>query len=104
MHCDWKLKLRSCNGSYGFTEVVTKGGNRIGEVMASMLASSVVDRGFEPHRVKPKNIKLAFVAFPLITQLKGVRSKTGWLRIRIMCPSVVTCLSVESCFSGELAL
>jgi hypothetical protein len=47
---------------FGFTEVVTKGGNRIGEVMASMLASSVVDRGFEPHRVKPKNIKLAFVA------------------------------------------
>jgi hypothetical protein len=28
--------------------------NRIGGVMVSMLASSVVDRGFDPGRIKPK--------------------------------------------------
>ena len=36
--------------------------------MVSMLASSAVDRGFEPRRFKPKTIKLAFVASPLSTQ------------------------------------
>jgi len=35
---------------------------------------------------------LVFAAFPLSTQLYGVRTKIGWLRIRIMCPSGVTCL------------
>ena len=42
--------------------------NRIGGVMVSVLASSAVDRGFEPDRVKPKTIKLVFVASPLSTQ------------------------------------
>jgi hypothetical protein len=37
-------------------------------VMVSMLASSVVDRGFESGLVKPKTIKLVFVASPLSTQ------------------------------------
>ena len=36
--------------------------------MVSMLASSVVDRGFELRSVKPKTIKLVFVAFPLSMQ------------------------------------
>jgi hypothetical protein len=30
-------------------------------------------------------------------------AKTGWLRIRIMCPSGATCLPADCCFS-ELAL
>ena len=42
--------------------------NRIGGVIVSMLASNAVDRGFEPDRVKPKTIKLVFVASPLSTQ------------------------------------
>ena len=42
--------------------------NRIGGVMVSVLASSAVDCGFEPDRVKPKTIKLVFVASPLSTQ------------------------------------
>ena len=42
--------------------------NSIGGVMVSVLASSAVDRGLEPGRVKPKIIKLAFVASPLSTQ------------------------------------
>jgi hypothetical protein len=37
--------------------------------MVSVLASSVVDRGFEPGRVKPKTIKLVFVASSLSTRL-----------------------------------
>jgi hypothetical protein len=36
--------------------------------MVSMLASSAVDRGFDPGRIKPKTIKLVFVASPLSTQ------------------------------------
>jgi len=35
--------------------------NRIGSVMISVLASSAVDRGFHPDRVKSKTIKLALV-------------------------------------------
>jgi len=68
--------------------------NRIDGVMVSPLASSVVDR------VKSKTIKLVFVASP---QHEGVRANTGWLGIRIMCPSGATCLSADGCFS-ELVL
>ena len=42
--------------------------NRIGGVMVSVLALSAVDRGFKPGWVKPKTIKLVFVASPLSTQ------------------------------------
>jgi hypothetical protein len=37
--------------------------------MASVLASRVVDSGFEPRPIKPKTMKLVFVASPLSTQL-----------------------------------
>jgi hypothetical protein len=40
-----------------------------GVVMVSVLASSAVDLGFEPGRVKPKTIKLVFVASSLSMQL-----------------------------------
>jgi hypothetical protein len=36
--------------------------------MVSVLTSSAVDRGFEPVRIKPKTIKLVFVASQLSTQ------------------------------------
>ena len=68
--------------------------------MVSVLASSVVDRGFEPGRVKPKNVKLVCVASPLSMQHLGERAKTGWPGIGIMCPSGATCLSADC----ELAL
>ena len=42
--------------------------NCIGGVMVSVLASSAVDRGFEPGQVKPKTIKLVCVASPLSTE------------------------------------
>ena len=73
--------------------------------MVSMFASSAVDRKIVDSdliRVKAKTIKLVFVTSPLSTQHYGERAKTVWLRIRIMCESGATCLSVD-CFS-ELAL
>jgi hypothetical protein len=42
--------------------------NRIGDVMVIVLAVSVIDRWFEPGRVKPKTIKLVYVVSPLSTQ------------------------------------
>ena len=62
--------------------------------MVSVLALSVVDREFEPRRVKPKTIKLVFVASPLSTQHSGERAKTDWLGMR-MCPSGATCLPAD---------
>ena len=41
--------------------------NCIGGVMVSVLASSVVDRGFEPDQVKPNTMKLVFVASSIRT-------------------------------------
>ena len=77
--------------------------NRIGDVMVCVIASSSVDRGFEPEWFKPKTIKLVFVASPLRMQHEGVRVKTGWLGIRIMCPNGATYLPTDCCFS-QLAL
>jgi hypothetical protein len=78
--------------------------NRIGGVMVSVLASSVVDRVFDlTDRVKLKTIKLVSVASLLSTQHLEDRAKTGWLRIRIMCPSGATCLFAD-CYFSELAL
>jgi len=54
-------------------------------------------------RVKLKTRKLVFVASPLSTHNLGERAKTGWLGIRIMCPSGATCLPADCCFS-EIAL
>jgi hypothetical protein len=59
--------------------------NYIGGVMVNVLASSVVDRGFETRPGQTKTTKLAFVVFPLSTQHCRVRTRTGWLRIKI-CP------------------
>ena len=42
--------------------------NRIGGVIVSVLASSAVDRGFEPRSGQTKTIQLVFVASPLSTQ------------------------------------
>ena len=64
--------------------------NRISGVMLSVLASNVVDSGFE-------------TLSPLSTQFSGVRAKTGWLRIRIFFPRGATYLPADCCFS-DLAL
>jgi hypothetical protein len=59
-----------------------------------MLASSVVDRGFEPRSGQTKDYKIGIGCFSAKHAALGERAKTGWLRIRIMCPSGATC-----CFS-----
>jgi hypothetical protein len=57
--------------------------------------------GSRPGLVKPKAIKLVFVASPLNTQHYAVRAKTGnWLKIKTMSPSDATCLPADCCFSG----
>ena len=72
--------------------------------MVSMLASNVVDRVFDlTDWVKLKTIKLVSVASLLSTQHLRERAKTGWLRIRIMCPNGATCLFAD-CYFSELAL
>jgi hypothetical protein len=43
--------------------------------------------GWHACQVNPNAMKLVFAASLLITQHSGVRAKTGWLRIRIMCSS-----------------
>jgi hypothetical protein len=53
--------------------------------MVSVLASTVVDSGFDPRSGQTKTMKLVFVASPLSTQHQAVRGKTDWLGIRIMC-------------------
>ena len=71
--------------------------------MVNVLASSAVDRGFEPRSDQTKHYAFVFVASPLSIHHSGERVKTGRLGIRIVCQSGVTCLSADYCFS-ELAL
>jgi hypothetical protein len=61
--------------------------NCFGSVMVSVFDSSAVVVGSSTGRVKPKTIKLVFVASPLSRQHYGERTNNGWLGIRIMCPS-----------------
>ena len=57
--------------------------------------------GSSPDRVKPKTMKLVFVASSLNTQHSGDRAKTGWLGIRIMCESGAKCLAADCCFRAS---
>ena len=77
--------------------------NRIGGVMVSVLASSAVDRGFEPRSSQTKDYEIGICCFSAKHAALRKRSKTGCLGIRIMCPSGTTCLPADCCFS-ELAL
>ena len=45
--------------------------------MVSVLASSAVDRGFEPRMGQTKDYKIGIVASPLSMQHLGERAKTG---------------------------
>ena len=57
----------------------------------SWKASSITDR------VKPGTTELVFSTSLLIT-LHTCKSKTGWLKIRKMCPCDATWLPVDCCF------
>ena len=67
--------------------------NNIGGVMISVLAASLWDRT-PAGQTKSYKIDICYL---------GVRAKTGWLRIGIICQSGATCLPLNCCFS-ELAL
>ena len=73
--------------------------------MVSVLTSSAIGQ------IKPKTTTFVFVASPpsthhllLLHQAHIIKEKgqSGWLRIRLMCPSGATWLTVNYCFS-ELA-
>jgi hypothetical protein len=68
--------------------------------MASVLAPCAAHRGFEPSRVKPKTIKLVFVASPLSTQHEGERAKYYRFKIRIKCQGGATFVLADCCFSA----
>ena len=76
--------------------------NRTGGVMVSVLVSSAVDRGFEPRSGQTREYKIGICCFSAKHTALRRKSKTGWLGIRIMCPSGATCPSADRCFS-ELA-
>ena len=69
--------------------------NRLGGVLYDVFASSAVDRGFGPGRVKSKTINLEFAVSPL-SMSQGVRANTGLLGIKIACPIGATCLPTSS--------
>ena len=66
--------------------------------MVSVLAPSVVDRGFEPHSGQPKNYKIGMCCFSAKYVALGSKNKDCWLGIRIMCPSGATCLPADCCY------
>ena len=55
-----------------------------------MLFSRVVDRGFEPPTGQTNDYDIGICFFPQSMHHSGERAKTGWLGIRIMCPSGAT--------------
>ena len=73
--------------------------NRIGGVIVNVRESRVVDS----RSGQTKNYKIGICSFPAKHAPLRRKRKTGWLGIKIMCPSGATCLSADCCFS-ELAL
>jgi len=72
--------------------------------MVSVPVGSAVDHGLEHRLSQTKDYNIGICCFsPKHAALQGVRAKTGWLGIKIMCPSAVTYLPANCCFS-ELAL
>ena len=79
--------------------------NHTHDLMVNVLAPSTVDRRFKPWSDQTKDYKIGICCFSAKHAAfnLGERAKTGWLGIRIMCPSGATYLPADCCFS-ELAL
>ena len=72
--------------------------------MISLFTLSVEDRGFDLRTGQTKDYNNGMCCFSdKHAALFRERIKTGWLGIRIICPSEATYLSADYCFS-ELAL
>ena len=70
-------------------------------MLASVVSWQIV--GSSPGLGKPQTLKLVCIASPPSTKNYGVRAKTGWLGIGIVCPTGATCLTVDY-YYGELAV
>ena len=66
--------------------------------MVRVLVSSAVDRGFES-RSGHKDHKIGICCFSAKHTALREGAKTGWLRIKIIHLSGVTCLSRDCCYS-----
>jgi hypothetical protein len=71
--------------------------------MVNVLASSAIDRGFKPRSGQTKEYKIGICCFSTKHTTLSRKYKDWLVGIRIMCPSLATCLSADRCF-GELAL
>ena len=77
--------------------------NRIDGVMVSVLATSVVDRGFEPRLVETKDYRIGICCFSAKHAALRRKSKDWLARNQNNVSEWATCLPVDCCFS-ELAL
>ena len=71
--------------------------------MVSVLASSVVNRGFESRSGQTEDYELGSCCFSAKHTALRSKSKDWLARIRIMCPRGATFLLADCCFN-ELAL
>ena len=71
--------------------------------MVSVATLSAVDRGFDSRSGETKDYKIGMCCFSAEHAAFRRKSKDWSARNQIMCPSGVTCLSADCCFS-ELAL
>ena len=74
--------------------------DRIGCVMAIVLASRAVDRRFEPLSDQTEDYKIGICCFSANHRVLKRKSNTGWFGIEIMYLSGATCLTANYCFSG----
>jgi hypothetical protein len=77
--------------------------DHVGGVIVSVHPTCAVDRGFQMHLGQTRDYKISTCIFCFSAKLISLRrrTKTSWLRIRIMCPSGTTCLTEDGCFSGQ---
>jgi hypothetical protein len=107
MHSEYINKHRSCDEIktnhliifYAYYDYL------ICAFIASMNSNRIewVDRGFEPRLGPTKDYAIGICCFSVKHVALRGKNKTGWVGIRIMCPSGATCLPADCCFS-ELAL
>jgi len=76
---------------------------RIDDLIASVLAASVVYRGVGSLSGQTKDYKNGICCFYTMHAALRDKINTGWLGIGIMCPSGAICIHADCCFS-DLAL
>ena len=69
--------------------------------MVRMLASNAVDHGVKPCSGYIKDYEIGICCLSTKHAALRSKSKTGWLRIKIMCLSGGICLPADCCFSKQ---